>query len=98
MEALVKDMGELPDYWRAILRDYPQHPVLSVDPGLTKSLGCTFYSRSAVHYVIMPLRKSRLKFTQVWARACVLPSEATRLKSTEPVGSFFYGALTCHHG
>ena len=43
LSGLVSDWSTLPSYWRGMLRDFPNHPVKDLDPGLCASAGCTLY-------------------------------------------------------
>ena len=43
LSSLVSDWGELPNYWRSMLRDFPGHPVIESDPTLSSSAGVTLY-------------------------------------------------------
>ena len=43
LSSLVSDWDGLPDYWRSMLRDFPDHPVMESDPALSSSAGVTLY-------------------------------------------------------
>lgn len=99
LSAIVKDLETIPQYWHGMLKDFPGHPVLSKDPPLKSSVGCTLWS---LKLCFGKLWFHPQNFDGFWIHVMLITtdglspcSQVMRLTWTVRPGCSYCGALTC---